>query len=443
MITNKINIRGSFTDCYIYYGYIFFIDINGRISYMPYSKLIYYFKKKYPELSPLFDLFFLRNDYIFTESAKVILSIESIRKQLIKEWNKLSKIGELTINFADIENELKNVDIESLMPLLDMKIYNMRMFLGNDRGLHEFSITPQLSAINIAKHSKKIFDGKIINISAGYGSLALSAANDGLIPGIWNSLNSKFDIQDKSVIDSRSMRTAWSGYDIVNYDSARTFQFLKNKVTDSKIHQSNYYKDESFEKKCIVEYGTTKIKTQSMFANSKIDPNNILYCFNSKETAYFFMKDGQFLRQNFIKKDENVRLSTKEIEIKGTKHRKHFTKPLSSVMLPASCAVEFYDNVLVFINNKAYEIENEPIMSMRSFISSYRYKYLLAISRENGISLHSLYPFDTIKTIGSKKYDYFKDNQPEIKEQSDFNHDIKYINWEKEFLNDKNDDLPF
>lgn len=404
MITIKITITGGFSDCYIYCGHIFFAGIDGNLSYMSWRKLISYFKERNPKLSPLFDLFFLRNDYMSTTSAKTVLAVPNIRNQLIREWQIMAKAGGLSIDFDEIKDELTHVDIAPIHPLLDMRIYNMKILLGSANGLHELSINPDERFIEIEKKVEKKFDGKVINIAASYGTLALSAANDGLISGSWKYEDSDFYISERSVVNGKSMRASWAGYNIVNYDSARSFEFLRNET--GTVEQDNdipYYFREKRETKRIVGFGTKKIDSTAMFDKSKIKSDDIAFCFNSKETAYFFLKNGRFIRQNFKTEDDNVRLSTREIEIDGPNKRHRFSKPLSSVIIPNGCAVEFFDEVIVFKNNRAYVIEDEPIMGMRSFMTSSRYHYLLAISKESGVSIHSLYPFDTMDNINIQR----------------------------------------
>lgn len=59
-----------------------------------------------------------------------------------------------------------------------------------------------------------------------------------------------------------------------------------------------------------------------------------------------------------------------------------------------------------FRNNKTITVENEPIMSMRLFRPSIRCHSVLAISKESGITLHSMCPLD-INTA-----DRYKDSGP-------------------------------
>lgn len=421
MITIKITITGGFSDCYIYCGHIFFAGIDGNLSCMSWTKLISYFKERNPKLSPLFDLFFLRNDYMSTTSTKTVLAVPNIREQLIREWQMMAKAGGLSIDFDDIKDELIHVDIAPIHPLLDMRIYNMKILLGSANGLYELSINPEERFIEIEKKVEKKFDGKVINIAASYGTVALSAANDGLISGSWNYEDADFSLNERSVVNGKSMRAAWAGYNIVNYDSARSFEFLHNEM--GKVEQRYdipYYFREKKETKRIVGFATKKIDSATMFDMSKINNDDIAFCFNSKETVYFFLNNGRFIRQNFMMDDDTVRLSTRDIEIDGPNKRHKFSKPFSSVIIPNGCAVEFFDEVIVFKNNRAYVIEKEPIMGMRSFMTSSRYHYLLAISKESGVSIHSLYPFDTLDGFNVPKRP-MKSNGEVLFTQSDAN----------------------
>ena len=402
MTTVRIHVKGKFSDCYIYDGYIFFVEINGRISYMPYSMLIEHFRAQYPQLTPYLSLF-LENNNLTTRYKNNIQSL-----QLISDLITASDKRELSINIDDLEKDLKSFDAGDIMPLLDMKIVNRRIYLCCVHGLYELPLLLDRYVKYISNTNKRIFDGKVVNVSAKYGYIAISLGKDGLLYGLWENDKKGVSINESKIVSDYSLRTIWAGYDIVNYDSARTFQFFKNDVGySSKSHMEEYH---CIKNKHIIEFAAQEIDQTDMFKWSKINPEEVIFCFNSEKTIYFLMRDGRFFRQNLIRDyQDNIRLSSRQIEIREFEKEVCASKLISSVMVPNGFAIELYDRVLLFRNNKTITIENEPIMSMRLFRPSTRCHSVLAISKESGITLHSMCTLDIntadrYKDSGSMQY---------------------------------------
>jgi hypothetical protein len=76
------------------------------------------------------------------------------------------------------------------------------------------------------------------------------------------------------------------------------------------------------------------------------------------------------------------------------KTKKLLTRPISSSIVPKGCVIEYYDKVVLYHNAKAKIIENSPSINVRSYLSSIRYRNLITITKEEEISIHSIYPFD-------------------------------------------------
>lgn len=70
-------------------------------------------------------------------------------------------------------------------------------------------------------------------------------------------------------------------------------------------------------------------------------------------------------------------------------------KPLVSVVVPAGCVIEFFDSVSLFHSGKEIVLEKEPTFRVRSFMNSIRYRNLVATTKMNSMTIHSLEPFDT------------------------------------------------
>lgn len=96
-------------------------------------------------------------------------------------------------------------------------------------------------------------------------------------------------------------------------------------------------------------------------------------------------------------------------------------------VVPAGCVIEFFDSVSLFHSSKEIVLEKEPTFRVRSFMNSLRYRNLVAATKMNSITIHSLEPFET--------YDFKAGRNTVI-----YNHEPIENNGKMEY---DNSDLPF
>ena len=56
------------------------------------------------------------------------------------------------------------------------------------------------------------------------------------------------------------------------------------------------------------------------------------------------------------------------------------------------------NNVVLYQKGDAYVLEEEPAMRVRTFMSSFRYKDIVAITKKEEIAFHSVDTFDIVKS---------------------------------------------
>lgn len=86
------------------------------------------------------------------------------------------------------------------------------------------------------------------------------------------------------------------------------------------------------------------------------------------------------------------------------KRNKKFQKPVSASVVPAGCVMEFFDSVSLFKGGREVVLEKEPTFRVRSFMNSIRYRNLVAATKMNSITIHSLEPFDTYMFESENKH---------------------------------------
>jgi len=173
------------------------------------------------------------------------------------------------------------------------------------------------------------------------------------------------------------------------------FQYYVNRTEkiEDKLNYSKF--DENSERRRITDFGSSKFDLSELLAYSRIEKQQINYCFNSSTSGFFFMKDGSFININLNKpKDKQLYFVSKNKSLPILKNgNANFLKPLSTSIVPEGCVVEYFDKVVLYQNSKAKIIEKSPSINVRTYPSSKRYRNLISVTKEKEITIHSIFPF--------------------------------------------------
>lgn len=391
----KINIRCKAHDGYLYGGRLFLICNDGAIKSIPLWKIISdnleYLSSEYH----LFKLAFDRNNWSTNRQAESIFRISSLNKQFKKEWNSFSNV---VYDFSINEDYLTTLDTIEKMPIFDFRIYGMRMFLGNRDGLYEsgFSINGS-DKISLNEGLDRVIDSRVTNISAKAGSLMLSSNSDGLFHGQLWSINERLKVK-KRAVQEHSLRSGWSGYDLINYTAQNSFDYLKTSYERNLDRKFLFSAgDEDSQKIWIDKIGDESISMAEVFENTGIDLNDIVYTFNSSESCFMFLKNGSFIHSYLNKNHNNdgdVKLRARIHDLPKNKESNTVNKPISTKIVPNGCVIEYFDKVILIQNNRKILLEDKGITSIKTYPSSIRYRNLITIFDGDSLSIHSLFPFD-------------------------------------------------
>lgn len=389
----KINIRCEAHDGYLYGGRLFLVCNNGTIKSVSLWSII---SSNLEYLNPeyhLFKLAFDRNNWTSNSQAKSIFSIPNLKKQFEKEWNRFNNIAyDFTIN----EDDLTILDTVEKMPIFDFRIYGMRMFLGNREGLYEsgFSING-FNEISLNEKLDRVIDSRVTNITAKAGSLMLSSNSDGLFHGQLWSINERLKVKQRPV-QEQSLRTGWSGYDLINYTAQNSFDYLKNSYERNEERKFLYSAgDEDSQKIWIDKVGDECISMEEIFVNTDIKLDDIIYSFNSSESCFMFLKNGSFVHSYLNKNNKNerdIKLRSKIHNLPKNKEHNIVNKPISTKIIPNGCVVEYFDKVIMIQGNRKYLLEDRGITSIKTYPASIRYRNLITIFDGEKLSIHSLFP---------------------------------------------------
>lgn len=389
----KFSIKVKAIDSYIYGGHIFLILKDGRIVYTAISKVIRKLVNNYPNFENLIRLSFQRNDYLSNRQGLMILGVGELKNILTKLWERASKEIMFVVEF-DLEDFEVISEVPS-MPVLDMKLYAMRMYLGCKEGLYEMNLNPQDKYYLNPSKPEKRFDAKVTHLNAKSGEVVISANSEGLYHGSFLNAKNKLEVNMKPVA-KKSIRTGWSSYDVINYEEHNNFEYFVNETAGIENKPAYSKFDEYTERRRITEFGKSKYGMSQLLEHSELKLDDISYCFNSSSSGFFFTKDGRFVNINLNKENKGDLYFTSKTHLLPNLGNsvKLLKRPVSTSIVPKGCVVEYFDKVVLYQNAKAKIIETSPSINVRTYPSSIRYRNLISVTKDDEVSIHSIYPFD-------------------------------------------------
>ena len=393
MKTIRIHIKGDFQDGYIYGGQLFLIENNGNINCVTLWDVISKNLNHDSDEYSFFKLVFSQNNWLLNEQGSTLLKINEFKESFNKLWKRYSKIE---YSFDLETNNQKLLHTLDTTPTLDFKIYGMRMFVGNRNGLYEagFSIDDS-NNVSLNEGISRVFDAKVTNLSAKSGSVMISSNYDGLYHGQMIGIGERLKVKNQSIY-GKSFRSGWSGYDVVNYESQKNLNYLTSEF--SRTEDRRYlFKDEAETRKISIDVvGKEIYGLNELLGNSKLNEDKIVFSFNSAAYCFFLLDNGNFEAFSFRKdlRDSPVKLSTKAFQLpKGITNKNKVLRPISSKNVPNGCVIEYFDQVILIHNNERIVLENRPVISIKTYPGSIRYKNIITIFDGDGVAIHSMYPF--------------------------------------------------
>jgi len=391
----RVFIRSSLLDAYIYAGHLFAVFTDGTLRVLPLIKVFEKLESQCPELASVLKLAILRNDWLLNPQMATLFYANYFLDAFTSVWQKAT----VQDFHVDLENEDWQVmwELPSL-PIYDMRVYAMRVYLGHREGIHEGLIRIVKNEVRPHNGLAKVFDARTISISARSGELLFSADDEGLFHGsLWDNaqVDSHTTVSEKSYA-KKSLRTGWKGFDFLNYEKNSHFAYVKNEIQRVSQKQRTYIysqTDESSEKIRISKLATDTYPMESFFSQSYLFPlDEVQYCFNDSKSSFFFLRDGHFLKVNWTGAQQGARLSSKFSDFLETSGKNILGKPCSAIAFPSGCVIEFFDRVVLVHDDEIFDIENHPAVSVRTFPTSKRFRRLVCVTCEDGVALHAVFP---------------------------------------------------
>ena len=392
-------------DAYIYFGYLFVVFKDATMRALPLARIFNELSEQQPNYEGILKLALLRNDWLTNYQTAAYFSIKDARKKIIECWNECAEMQHV-VNFSDFEDWKFLYELPS-MPIYDLRLYALRVYIAHRNGIHEgYLDIDKKGTLGYRKGLEKVFDTRTISISAKSGELMFSSDGEGLFHGtlwngeqrtLWNG-EQRTKVREKSYA-KKSLRTGWSGFDVLNYDSQSHFSYLQNRTEIQETRSFRYSnQDETSEKRRILELASSTYDMHEMMRPNDSNLGEIQFSYNSSNRCFFVYKDGRVmsrnLRKSYVKGDTHFSKNSYELPNLDTMTQKNSStsKIYSASIFPLGSVLEFFNRIVLVRQNEIKILEERPAISVRTFPASFRYRRIVCVCLEGGIVLHSIFP---------------------------------------------------
>ena len=390
MINLKMHIRGKFLDAYLYAGHLFAIFDDKTVRSINLWKLVFSTGER--ERKPVLDLAFLQNNWLTNPQGTRLLRVGGVYNAVVRQWRKMSRrniIAEPAPEDWQIIGNLENLHVQ------DFRLYGMKIIVGSRHGVFEtgLEVDEGKEGVDVFGPFTRVSDIRVTGIAAKAGSLLVSAGTDGLFTGHvgWPRHTTQMLTTPVKPI---SFRTAWQGYNLINYRSQSDFEYLVNETKAIDKRDFRYaIGDDDGQKVSISKFAVREIPAEQWLEHSNLKLEDISYSFNSGANCFYVLRNGEIYSARIARRQKEVGTRRPILLAKGFDARSNRGVKTYSIQFGGQwLAVEYFDQVKVLMAKRWYLIDSHPAIAVRTFPASHRYGNIILVVNENGISLNSILP---------------------------------------------------
>ncbi|MBG1243369.1 hypothetical protein [Nostoc sp. NZL] len=387
----SLRFPGNFEDAFLYMGRLIAITENHSVRIYDMKNVV----SKLQEDEILLDvptLLFFRNDLIDQEEFRDQLHDESGKAAFLKAIDKIeSKSIQIDADFIEtVEWDLKiKADI-----LLDLNIYNRRLYIGTNTGLYHFDIDWESENTIPINEAQKRLEAKCIHTTAKFGTVNASCGSEGLFSFLDDFNLGRNNNRKEKHIPEYSLRNAWLNFDVVNYPTTTSptlFSSIQTKPRQELIESQKNFEKESL---IVTDLEQSEFDFNNLVVNSnlnnKIDLKNIQFVYNSSKSLFISTYDGSFftlgLQDNSSSSIPRISYYNKYMGLGSLVASIH-----TLGVKKAGIILEMDEQVLLFAHGKFIPIFNSEVISIRTFAGSKHYKNIVSLTTPNEILLIAIF----------------------------------------------------
>lgn len=393
---------GRFEDAWLYMGKLVALTQQMSLRFYDLDEMATMIEARNPSLSPMAWLLLGNNDQIRTKLLRMLVRgrplAEGFREIFARITDNVLNLPERHLDYAEIGLSL-NANV-----VLDLTIYNRRIYLATDLGLYQVDVTWREGGPAKLVGVTKRLDARCSSVSARFGAVVVSCGSQGLY-GAFDAARNGGANHGPSFTElaASSERNSWMSSNIVNYVTQIRPELIPVSIrreTSGRhgIDTGGYSEVRS------IEAATSALTYSDMDGESGVatgiterrEPLNQTLS-KSRVTRKLPLSDLRFVANSdsswFLQSDDGTLYVA---DVTGLKHPDSYaistvsTHRVSEDILdvqpgPKWLAIETYDDVRLLSDQLSTSIFDGEVLTIRTFPRSRRYQDMLTITTEKGI----------------------------------------------------------
>jgi hypothetical protein len=379
----KLFIPGNFEDAYLYKGQLLMLTEDRTIHVYELERVVELLNAQYPDLRPVPELMFLRNDWLVSSQFGSLMQNQDVARAVLGAFRRCDK-RLLELNNGMFEPRVQNLEVPARV-LLDVMLYNDRMYVGADTGLYDFDVDFRVYAAEALSRPTKRSDARCLQTAARFGAVSASCGDDGLFTAVddFGVLSYEGRSEMRKVADV-SLKSAWMRHDLVNYSTFTTPLLLQS------TYERDYGGRLAPDRTVITHIGSYGIDLSYLLQTLRdargVTLEDIQYVYNS-DTMMFVHTWSEDFYSLGIRNPERGEPSVHSAKTyKGTG-----TRILSAAQSKVGVVVETDNRVLLLADDEWLPVEESEVISVRTFPRSRRFQNVVALTKEDGLLLVALF----------------------------------------------------
>jgi len=385
----KLFLPGRFEDAYLYMGRLLVLTEERTLREYNLDRITDFIdtgEQGYGYgYAPIATTMFARNDWLASSQFKLLMQNNLLLQAFLAALDRFPQ------PFLDLANAAPAIiDVELRIPghlLLDMTIYNKRLYVGADTGLYHVDLDWNTNVPMTIHTPQRRMDARCISTSANYGAVTASCGNDGLFTILDDFGWSKRDTTPTPTETAKtSIRAGWMTYDLINYATPTQPLVFRTRHEPARDDDRRAERDRTV----LTNIGTERISLSFLFDRIQqdygIDRDAVQYTYNSNNMVFIHTWRGDFYflgLKDIWGEEPSVRF-TRTYKGEGTRILSaHWSKP--------GLVIETDERVLLFAHGEWHAIIESAVLSVRTFPKSRRFQNLVAVTTEDGVLLAGMF----------------------------------------------------
>jgi hypothetical protein len=372
----RIFIPGRFEDAQLYMGHLIVFTLERDAAVVELAPLTSRLETAHDEWKGVLTLAFARNDWLTGGPVSSLTRNPQLAGALNDALARLADhqlvLDEDEVNYDRLRDFEPRSDI-----ILDSVLYGSRLYLGTTEGLFDWDIDWDAKRV---MRSRRRSDARCVRASAEYGTVNASCEGDGLFTGYdefgWRQASASGSSLEQTA--SRSIRTAFLGSDLVNYESPAKLELLRASVDQVKPD------DSSRERKVVTGFDDPSAEldrlVEQLTGEEEVPVGGVQFLWNSSRAFFVNTLEHGFFTAVPSAQDRGFKL---------TRHGHVDGRVVAVHPCAAGWVIETDFKVYLFSAGDVVELLDQEPLSVRTFEGSKRYRRLVAVTVEDGLHLIS------------------------------------------------------